>query len=187
MKKFAFMMVAVSALAATAVPALAAPWQSINQRQAALDARIDQGVRNGALTRPEAIQLRAEFRQIANMEARYRATNGLQPWEISDLDRRFDALSIRIRVQKTDNDQRWQSINQRQANLDSRIDQGVRNGALTRPEAVRLRSEFRYIANLEARYRASNGLQQWERADLDRRYDVLSAKIRIQKNDGQRQ
>jgi hypothetical protein len=119
------------------------------------------------------------------MEARYRATNGLQPWEISDLDRRFDALSIRIRVQKTDNDQRWQSINQRQASLDSRIDQGVRNGALTRPEAVRLRSEFRYIANLEARYRASNGLQQWERADLDRRFDVLSAKIRIQKHDGQ--
>ena len=51
---------------------------------------------------------------------------------------------------------------------------------------MRLRSEFRYIANLEARYRASNGLQQWERADLDRRFDVLSAKIRIQKNDGQR-
>ena len=59
MKKFAFMLVAAAALASTAVPALAAPWQSINQRQAALDARIDQGVRNGALTRPEAVQLRA--------------------------------------------------------------------------------------------------------------------------------
>jgi len=186
MKKFAFMLVAAAALASTAVPALAAPWQSINQRQASLDARIDRGVRNGALTRPEAVRLRSEFRYIANLEARYRATNGLQQWEVTDLDRRFNALSARIRVQKNDNDQRWQSINQRQASLDARIDQGVRSGALTRPEAVRLRSEFRYIANLEARYRATNGLQQWERTDLDRRFDALSARIRIQKHDGQR-
>ena len=41
MKKFAIMVVAAAALAASSVPALAAPWQSINQRQASLDARID--------------------------------------------------------------------------------------------------------------------------------------------------
>lgn len=102
MKKFAIMVVAAAALAATSVPALAAPWQSINQRQASLDARIDQGVRSGALTRPEAVRLRSEFRYIANLEARYRATNGLQQWERTDLDRRFDALSARIRIQKHD-------------------------------------------------------------------------------------
>ena len=35
----------------------------------------------------------------------------------------------------------WQSINARQANLDRRIDQGVRNGQLSRREATRLRGE----------------------------------------------
>lgn len=82
--------------------------------------------------------------------------------------------------------QPWQSINQRQANLDRRIDQGVRNGALTRREAVQLRSEFRQIAFLEARYRRSApGLTLWERRDLDRRLNVLSRKIRIERNDRQ--
>ena len=79
----------------------------------------------------------------------------------------------------------WQSINSRQANLDRRIDQGVRNGSLTRAEAVRLRSEFRQIAYLESRYRRSNGLSNWERQDLDRRFDRLSAKIRYERHDRQ--
>jgi hypothetical protein len=76
----------------------------------------------------------------------------------------------------------WQNINQRQQQLDKRIDQGVRNGALNRNEASRLRVEFRQIAQLENRYHAG-GLSMRERADLDRRFDALSAKIRIQKND----
>ena len=63
----------------------------------------------------------------------------------------------------------WTNINQRQAKLDRRIDQGIRNGSITRNEAIRLRGEFRSIARLESRYRA-NGLSNWERADLNRRF-----------------
>ncbi len=76
----------------------------------------------------------------------------------------------------------WQSINQRQANLDRRIDVGVRNGQLSRREAVRLRSEFNQIVRLEASYRR-NGLSQWERNDLDRRFDRLAAQIRMERRD----
>ena len=79
------------------------------------------------------------------------------------------------------NAQPWQTINQRQRNLDARIDQGVRNGALTRAEAMRLRGEFRGLANLEARYRRG-GLDQWERNDLNRRFDMLSQRVRWDKN-----
>jgi hypothetical protein len=78
----------------------------------------------------------------------------------------------------------WVSINQRQAQLDRRIDQGVRNGSLNRREAYRLRSEFNQIARLEAHYRV-NGLNGWERADLDRRFDSLSAQIRAERHDNQ--
>ena len=76
----------------------------------------------------------------------------------------------------------WQSINARQANLDRRIDQGVRNGQLSRREAVRLRGEFSSILRLEANYRRG-GLTAWERQDLDRRFDRLSAQIRNERND----
>lgn len=78
----------------------------------------------------------------------------------------------------------WRSIDQRQAHLDRRIDQGLRNGSLTRREAWRLRAEFRDIARLEARYRV-NGLSGWERADLDRRFDQLSAQIRYERRDNE--
>lgn len=79
----------------------------------------------------------------------------------------------------------WANINQRQAQLDRRIDMGVRSGQLNRSEAIRLRAEFRDIARLEHRYRA-NGLSRWERADLDRRFDVLSAKVRWERRDNDR-
>lgn len=78
----------------------------------------------------------------------------------------------------------WISINQRQAQLEQRIQRGVRSGDLTRREARRLQWEFNQLAQLESRYRR-NGLSAWERNDLDRRFDVLSAKIRIERHDGE--
>ena len=82
--------------------------------------------------------------------------------------------------------QGWWGINQRQAQLDRRIDQGVRRGQLTRPEAARLRAEFRGIVNLEYRYRRSGGgLNMAERRDLDRRFDMLARKIRWERHDWQ--
>jgi hypothetical protein len=100
--------IAMSAtVAALAVPAAsAAPWQSINSRQAKLDRRIDVGIRNGSLTRTEARNLRSEFHDIARLEARYRS-HGLSMSERADLDRRFDALSAKIRYDRHDRDYRY--------------------------------------------------------------------------------
>ncbi len=78
----------------------------------------------------------------------------------------------------------WQNINARQNRLEQRINQGIRSGALSRAEATRLRNEFRGLTRLEAQYRRSGrGLTLSERRDLDRRFDALSARIRIEKND----
>lgn len=120
MKKFAILIAGVAA-ATAAVPAMAAPapdfgygynqgrgvWENINARQARIEAKINQGIRSGALTRSEAGRLRSQFRAIANLEARYRASRpGLTIAERADLDRRFDALDRSIRVQKMDRDHR---------------------------------------------------------------------------------
>ncbi|MBO9708180.1 MAG: hypothetical protein J7521_08210 [Caulobacter sp.] len=66
--------------------------------------------------------------------------------------------------------------------LDRRIDMGVRNGSLNRREAWRLKGELRDVARLEADYRRG-GLNRWERDDLDRRFDRLSAQIRYERHD----
>lgn len=184
MKKILAMAVAASALA-MAAPAAAQSWQSINERQANLDARIDAGVRSGDLTRAEAGRLRAEFNDLARLETRYRSSYGLSDSERRDLDMRFDRLSSQIRYERNDRQDRdrgWQPINQRQRMLDNRIDRGIRDGRLDRREAYRLRAEFQQIASLETRYRR-NGLSMQERRDLDRRFDRLDARLTASLND----
>ena len=47
---------------------------------------------------------------------------------------------------------------------------------------TRLRNDFNGLLRLEAGYRRG-GLTQWERADLDRRFDRLSASIRYERRD----
>jgi len=167
--------------------AAAASWRSINERQGILEDRINEGIRNGALTRPEAIRLRAEFSDLGRMEETYRRSGGsLSAAERADLDRRFDALRLRIRVERHDQQDRgdWVPINQRQERIDERIEQGVRNGTLTRTEAIELRGEFRTLVNLEAEYRRSRGgLSADERVDLDRRLERLSARVAKERHD----
>ena len=109
MKTFT-LMIAGLGIAAAAVPSVASAqnyggWQTINSRQANLDRRIDVGIRNGQLDRREATRLRGEFRQIAQLENRYRR-GGLSVGERRDLDRRFDALSARIKWERNDRDHR---------------------------------------------------------------------------------
>ena len=184
MKTFLAMAAAVGALS-LAAPAAAQSyggWQPISQRQVQIEQRIDRGVRNGDLTRREAASLRAEFDQITRIEASYRR-DGLSNWERADLDRRFDNLAQRIRFERNDRgDRGWTPINQRQRQIDARIDAGVRDGSLSRREAANLRAEFQDIAALEARYRR-NGLDNRERADLDRRFDRLSAQVYAERRD----
>ena len=127
MNKIALCMAAAATVAAAAAPAVAQNyygnngnygygnnwnngrnnnWMSIDQRQAMLDRRIDQGVRSGQLTRAEARTLRNEFRDIARLEVRYRR-DGLQNWERADLDARFDRLSYRVQAERRDYDRRY--------------------------------------------------------------------------------
>ncbi len=76
----------------------------------------------------------------------------------------------------------WQNITQRKYNLDRRIDQGERNRSLSRREATRLRYELNALVRLERTY-MRGGLSPRERAELDRRYDRLSAQVRAERRD----
>ncbi|CAN7214535.1 hypothetical protein LJR219_000697 [Phenylobacterium sp. LjRoot219] len=108
MKRILLTVAAASAvLVSLPVAANAAPWQSINQRQANLERRIEQGVRRGDLTRPEAVRLRSDFRDLERLERNYRYSGGgLSGWERQDLDRRFDRLSNRIYAERHDRQDR---------------------------------------------------------------------------------
>jgi low affinity Fe/Cu permease len=64
--------------------------------------RIDQGVRNGSLTRHEAIGLRDEQNRIATMIDRARRDGRVDPYERGEIDRAQAAASAHIYREKHD-------------------------------------------------------------------------------------
>jgi hypothetical protein len=76
-------------------------------------------------------------------------------------------------------------VDQRQANQDRRIDQGVASGQLTRREAGRLQSEQARIDRAEGRAKADGKVTAAERKRLDRKQDHASRHIAGQKHDAQ--
>ena len=74
----------------------AAMAQSIRERVRIAEARIDQGIRSGALTRPEANRLIMEFRQVRDDELRARRNGRIDPYERERLDRELDRLEAHI-------------------------------------------------------------------------------------------
>ena len=76
------------------------------------------------------------------------------------------------------------NINRMQRQLDNRIDRGVRRGLLTRAEARKMQSQFHDIVRLEARYR-NNGLNRYERNELERRLVAFERRLDNNLRDGQ--
>lgn len=80
-------------------------WQNISQRKYNLDRRIDQGERNRSLSRREATRLRYELNGLVNLERSY-MRGGLSFRERAELDRRYDRLSMQVRAERRDRDDR---------------------------------------------------------------------------------
>ncbi len=75
---------------------------AINAKQAAIAFRIARAERTGALTRREALMLRAELDQIAHMEHRFRVSHGLDRREYAILSVRLDRLERTVLAEMRD-------------------------------------------------------------------------------------
>lgn len=80
-------------------------WQNISQRKYNLDRRIDQGERNRQLSRREATRLRNQLNALVRLERSY-LRGGLSYRERAELDRRYDRLSVQVRAERRDHDDR---------------------------------------------------------------------------------
>jgi uncharacterized membrane protein YebE (DUF533 family) len=76
-------------------------------------------------------------------------------------------------------------IDQRQANQQKRIDQGVQSGALTQQEAARLQHGQEHVQNLENKATADGKVTAKERARIEHAQDVQSQRVYRQKHDRQ--
>jgi hypothetical protein len=78
-------------------------WMPIAQRVEWLNQRISRGAQEGTLDRGEVHSLRNDLTALQTMENRYRR-QGMQGWQMADLDKRFDVLASRIQYERTDGD-----------------------------------------------------------------------------------
>lgn len=76
-------------------------------------------------------------------------------------------------------------VDQRQANQEQRIDQGVASGSLTQREANRLDRGQQHVDNMENRAKADGVVTRQERVRLHQAQDVQSRRIYAQKHDRQ--
>lgn len=72
---------------------------------------------------------------------------------------------------------------QRRADVDARIEAGVRDGSISRTEAGRLRADFDALVQLETRYAADGRMTTTERQDLRTRYRALSQRVGEERGD----
>lgn len=70
----------------------------------------------------------------------------------------------------------WNTSGANSAEFQSRIDRGIRNGAISQREATPLRSNLRQLTNLERQY-ARNGFSNRERSTLHQRSATLSRQL----------
>jgi len=85
---------AVSALAVTA-PVAAQSWSGDRSNTGQLQARFDAGVQSGAISRTEARPLRAQLRQLMQLERQY-SRAGFNRWERTALRERSRTLNLDI-------------------------------------------------------------------------------------------
>lgn len=76
-------------------------------------------------------------------------------------------------------------IDQRQANQQQRIDQGVQSGALTDREAARLEKGQAHVQKVEDKAAADGKVTVKERARIEQAQDQQSKRIHRQKHDRQ--
>ncbi|MEQ1713705.1 MAG: hypothetical protein ABL908_20240 [Hyphomicrobium sp.] len=76
-------------------------------------------------------------------------------------------------------------VDARQDRQSDRIEQGIRNGSLTRTEAARLKSEQDRIAAMERAAERDGRVTRDERARLEAAQDQASRNIRAEKHDSE--
>jgi len=185
MKRTNILLAATAALTLGAGAASAQVWLPIIERQAIMNDRIDAALSSGDITASQAALMRADLAALVSLEGRYRY-GGLSSREKLDLDRQYAVIDDQVRLAVREGaDIGYTAMEDRKLDLDARIDAGVRLGQLTSAEAQALRDDYDAIVSVEADYRV-DGLSPSERADLNRRFADLSARIQLSRTDDDR-
>jgi hypothetical protein len=106
-----------AAVLAAAMPAAAQSWDhgrgGYGGGAGSIERRIEQGFRDGSLTRSEASRLRDRVQNLRRLEWRYGRDGRISNSEARELDRRYAELNRRLFVERRDRDRRGYGWNDR--------------------------------------------------------------------------
>ena len=149
---------------------------AIGNQRADFDTRVDADVRSGRLTAATATRLKADYAELAQLEANYLSDRSLTATERSELTTRYNAV---IQVL---NDGRYAEtvrpeVSEGQTEFNRRVDAQVTARKLSRTNATRLKADYTALVRIEDGYLRDGVLSDTERADLDTRLDALDARV----------
>ncbi len=156
---------------------------AIDKKQANQKGRISQGIRSGQLTAREAARLGKQQRRIYREERRFKADGQFTRRERAKVHFDLAKSSRNIYRQKHDRQVRGHhpakkmGIHQRQKRQAHRIGQGVRSGALTARETVRLGKQQIHIQRQKRRFKSDGVLTKREQVRIQHRQNRASRSI----------
>ena len=164
----------------------------IDQAQQAISARIQQGLASGHITPSEAQVLYRRDREIQMRENQYKAYGNVHPQQRQQLRDDLSALGADVErmmnnrdvVRPAGNAAQTPGIDNQDAQISQRIDEGFRSGRITPREARKLQSQQREIARHEAYFKSDGIVTQQERRQLRNELAALSNEVeRMMRND----
>jgi len=158
----------------------------IDAAQADLLKRMTDGLAQRRLTQQEYDDLKYDFDRAASLEAMYRQDSRLDYEEALKVAIELDRLGAKLERSLHDRDVPVQRTDERLAELDKKISDGISSGKLTGDEAQQLKQEFSRIADREAALKASGGrISAADRLALLIDLERLNTQIELKLNNSQ--
>ena len=158
-----------------AISAFAQSTADTVQRDVNQQTRIENGLKDGSLNTKEAGRLEKEQSQVDRLQAKDLKDGKLTPMERAQLRKAQDKASREIHAAKTNDakgnpesksSERMQADVQRNVNQETRVEQGVKSGALTNHETAKLESGQARIDRKEARAAKNGHVSKAEQAGI---------------------
>jgi hypothetical protein len=151
------------------------------------ESRIDADVRSGAIDQRTGAQIKSDYYDLVQLEARYGADRRFTTQERADLADRYGRLTQMIAdggYGDGANNDLGISIVDGQGEFNQRVDAAVSSRRITRVAGARLKTDYAALVRTEAGYLRDGRLTDQERDDLYTRLEALDARVGDMANTG---
>lgn len=163
----------------------AAGRRPLNTQRTQFYSRIDADVRSGNLSSYAGDRLKTDYDALVQLETRYGSDGRFTAAERNDLNDRYSRLTQAVADGGYGNDNGYgggsnngyASVSGGRVEFEARVDTAVRSRRLTRTEGTRLKYDYQALIQVESGYLRDGSLSARERDDLERRLDVLDARV----------